>query len=122
MKHIRAYRGVLQKDECICKILRTLQPKYATMVLVIEDLRIRDKMDVSLNSLVGNLTTFELRKFDKSQLPKVETTLKASVVPTKIQKGKEEASTSKYKRELKSLYVEELEQEELEGLLVKMNG
>ena len=87
--------GVIQENECMRKNLRTLQHKYAIRVSTIQEMRIIDEMEVSLHALVKKLTIFELRKFDHSQPPKVETTFKASATQVVIQKGREEASISR---------------------------
>lgn len=62
-------------------MLRTLLLKYSIRVSTIHELRIINKMEVSLDALIGKFTTFELRKFDHSQPPSVETTFKALVSP-----------------------------------------
>lgn len=82
----------------------------------IQELIIINKIEISLGALVGKLTAFELSNFDNGQPPKVETTFKASVAPNETQKGREEERTSRYKRELEILYVEE----DLEALFTKI--
>lgn len=48
----------MKEGECVSKILRTLQPKYVIRVLAIQEMRIIDKMEVSLDALIGKFTTF----------------------------------------------------------------
>lgn len=114
MLAIRVCRGVIIEEECVRKILRTWLPKYAIRVSTIQELRTIDKMEVSLNVLIGKLTAFELSNFDNSQPPKVGNAFKASVALGATLRERGEASTSKYMRELESLYAEEAEQEEVE--------
>ena len=69
-------------------------------------------------AMKGNFTMFELSNFDNNQ-PKVEAAFKSLVSLTTTQRGKEQESTSRYRRDLESLYVEEVEQENMEGLFTK---
>ena len=48
----------------VSKVLRTLIHVYAMRVLVIQEMRCNPKNDITLDALVGRLTTFELDNFD----------------------------------------------------------
>ena len=48
----------------LSKVLRTLLPIYAIRVFAIQELRCIPRNDLTLEGLVGRLTTFELSKFD----------------------------------------------------------
>lgn len=68
--------------------------------------------------MIGKLTACKLSNFDNSQ-PKGEAAFKASIALVAPNKGKVVESTSKNKRDLESLFAEEVEQEELEALFAK---
>ena len=73
----------LMKSDVIIvnKVLRTLLPIYEIRVLYIQEMRRDPKNDITLDTLVGRLTTFELDNFD-NYLPgsrNIESTFKAKL-------------------------------------------
>ena len=61
---IRALGGKIDDVIVVNKVLRTLLPIYAIRVLAIQEMRCDSKNDITLDALVGRLTTFELDNFD----------------------------------------------------------
>ena len=57
---IRGAIGTIDDDTIQCKVLRTLLPVYAIRVYAIQELRCILSNNLSLEGLVGRLTTFEL--------------------------------------------------------------
>ena len=77
IKEVNAIRGATGKiddDTVLSKFLRTLLPIYAIRVSGIQELRC-----ISLEGLVGRLTTFELSNFDNYKPEKIESSFKAKV-------------------------------------------
>ena len=61
---IRGADGPIDDDTVLSKVLRTLLPIYAIRVFAIQELRCISRNNLTLEGLVGRLTTFELSKFD----------------------------------------------------------
>lgn len=61
---IRALRGKIEDEIIVKKVLGTLLPIYAIRVSSIQEMRCDPKNDMTLDALVGRLTTFELDNFD----------------------------------------------------------
>ena len=64
---VNAIRGATSKiddDTVLRKVLRTLLPIYAIRVSAIQELRCMPGNELTLEGLVGRLTTFELSNFD----------------------------------------------------------
>ena len=59
---IRASRGKIEDIIIVSKVLRTLLPIYAIRVLAIQEMRCDPNNQISLDALVGRLTSFELDK------------------------------------------------------------
>lgn len=62
---IRASRGKIDDDTIINKVLRSLLPIYAIRVSAIKEIRCNRVNNLTLDTLVGRLTNFELDNFDK---------------------------------------------------------
>ena len=61
------------------KVLRTLLPIYAIRVFAIQELRCIPGNDLSLEGLVGRLTTFELSNFNNYKPDNSESAFKAKI-------------------------------------------
>lgn len=61
---IRCLSGQLDDDIFNSKFLRTLLPIYAIRVSAIQELRCVPGNNLSLEGIIGRLTTFELSNFD----------------------------------------------------------
>ena len=60
---IREVGGDIYDDTMISKVLRTLLLIYAIRVSAIQELRCTPSNDLTLDSLIARLTTFELSNF-----------------------------------------------------------
>ena len=60
---IRASRGEI-KEIVVSKVLRTLLPIYAIRVSTIQEMRCDPNSKITLDALVGRLTSFELDNYD----------------------------------------------------------
>ena len=76
---IRGFGGVLEEDTVVSKILRTLLPTYAIRVSAIQEMREVANKNVTLDSLIGRLISFEMNNFDNSVLPNIESAFKSSL-------------------------------------------
>ena len=76
---IRGANGIIDDDTVLNKVLRTLLPIYAIRVFAIQELRCIVGNDLTLEGLVGRLTTFELSNFDNYKLENIESTYKAKL-------------------------------------------
>lgn len=68
---IAAIKGaceIIEGNTVVSKMLRTLPNRYAIRVCTIQELRIIDKRNMSIDSLIGRLTTFKLSNCENSQL------------------------------------------------------
>ena len=61
---IKTSRGKIEDVTVVRKILRTLLPIYAIRVLAIQEIRCDLNNKITLDALVGRLTTFELDNYD----------------------------------------------------------
>ena len=59
--------------------MRTLLPIYAISVFAIQELRCISRSNLTLEGLVGRLTTFELSNFDNFKSDNVESSFKAKL-------------------------------------------
>lgn len=63
----------------VSKIIRTLLPTYAIRVSSIQEMGVVVNNNVTRDSLIGRLISFEINNFDNSVLPKIESTFKYSL-------------------------------------------
>ena len=61
---IKAFGGDIEEKIVVSKVLITLLPIYAIRVSTIQEMRCDPNNKISLDALVGRLTTFELDNFD----------------------------------------------------------
>ena len=61
---IRASRGEIKDRIFISKVLRTLLPIYAIRVSFIQERRCEENHKITLDVIVGRLTTFQLDNYD----------------------------------------------------------
>ena len=61
---IRASGGKIDDTIVISKVLKTILPIYKIRVLDIKEVRCDPNINITLDSLVGRLTSFELDNFD----------------------------------------------------------
>lgn len=76
---IRGLDGVINEDTMVSKILRTLFPIYAIKIFAIHENRSTPNNTLTLDNLIGKLTTFELNNYDNSVVPNVESTFMTSL-------------------------------------------
>ena len=57
---IRGEGGIIEEYIVVSKILRTLLPIYAIIIFAIHEMRSAPRSTLTLDSLIGNLTNFEL--------------------------------------------------------------
>ena len=76
--------------------LRTLLPIYEIRVSTIQELRVIPRTKLSLEGIVGRLTTFELSNFDNYRPENIESTFKALLLL-----DTEEVKPKKKKRKVK---------------------
>lgn len=105
-------RDEISKETMINKVVRTLLPLYSIRVPTIQELRSTPSNDLTLVSLVGRLTTFELANFDNYSLTNVESSLKKKLTLDGSRKGKKRKHVN-----IDSESNEELD--ELEALLAR---
>lgn len=108
---IKVVGGIINDEDVVSKALRTLLPIYAIRVSSIQEFRAILGNVLTLDALVGSLTTFELSNFDNS-LPKVENVFKSSLNIGSSRKDKcsrDESDSSSNEKEL----------DELEALLAR---
>jgi len=72
---IRCAGGVLDEDEIVAKVLRSLPPTYKHKVTAIKE--IKSLTTITRDQLVGKISTFKLAKFGDA-LPKTESAFKAN--------------------------------------------
>lgn len=90
VRDIKSAGGKMEDSTVVSKVLRSLLLVYAIRVAAIQELRSIDKTKVSLDSIIAQLTAYELNSFD-GRVQKTESTFRAFAAPSR--KGKE-ASTS----------------------------
>lgn len=66
MSAIRVVGGIISDSEVVSKVLRNVLPFYAIKVSVIQEVRALSGNVLTLDSLVGQLTAFELRNYDNN--------------------------------------------------------
>lgn len=119
---IKSVGGTVVEDRVVSKMLRTLLPSYSIRVSSIQELRSVSKDKVTVDSLIGMLTNFELNIFDNS-VPKVESTFKASISNALARKGKDVYHNHEYRSSHHGGGNEEVDDEhnlmEIKALLVK---
>lgn len=86
---IKSAGGKIEDDTIVSKMLRTLLPAYAIKVSAIQELRSVSSDKVTIDSLIGKLTTFELNSFDNTISKVCVSTFKASISGTPVRKGKD---------------------------------
>ena len=96
----------------IRKVLRTLLPFYAITVSTIQELRCTLGNNLTLEGVVGILTTFEMSNFDNYTLTTIESSLKSQLILSK-KKGKHVKNES-------DNYDDEID--ELEAIIRKIIG
>lgn len=74
---IRASNRVIDDETIISKILKTLLPVYAIRISAIHETRATSNL--TLDTLIGKLTTFELNNFDNSVVTSVESAFMTSL-------------------------------------------
>lgn len=120
---IKSVGGKLEEDDVVSKILRTLLPQYAIRVSAIQELRSLGIVSVSLDSLIGKLTAFELRNYDNS-VPKIDVAFKACMISAPTRRRKETGNNSTirtgHSHECDNLLSKEREQDEIEALLARI--
>lgn len=114
---VKGVGGTLTNEEVVSKILRTLSSQYVIWVSSIQELGSILNNVLTLETLIGKLTAFELSNYDNS-LPTIETAFKSSLNIGTSRKDKEIHSSS-CGSDYDSILTEEREQEELEALLAK---
>ena len=75
---IRGATGHIDDDTILSKVLITLLPIYAIRVFLIQELRCIPGNNLTLEGLVGRLTTFELSNFGNYKLESLELLSKLS--------------------------------------------
>lgn len=74
---ITASDGVIDDETVISKILKTFLLVYAIKISTIHETRATSNL--TLDTLIGKLTTFELNNFDNNVVPSVESTFMSSL-------------------------------------------
>ncbi|GLJ36684.1 hypothetical protein SUGI_0738180 [Cryptomeria japonica] len=85
---IKSVGGKIEDDTIVSKMLRTILPTYAIRVSSIQELRSVSSDKVTIDSLIGKLTTFELNSFDNSISKTSKSAFKASIAGSPMSKGK----------------------------------
>jgi hypothetical protein len=112
---IQGSNGQIEDEIVISKVLRTLFPIYVIIVSSIQEMRCTPSNNLTLEGLVGRLTTFELFNFDNFKFENVEFAFKAKLTlkePKYKKKKKVKPSASDSDRDDEEL-------EELEALLAR---
>lgn len=102
---IKVVGGVISDTKVVSKVLITLLPMYAIIFFAIQEVRSMPGNDLTLDGLVGHLTTFELSNFDNS-VPTFENTLKTSLTIGSSKKEKSTMDESETKSEDKIVDIE----------------
>ena len=114
---IRALGGKIEDETIVSKVLRTLLPIYVIRVSAIQERRCEENYNITLDALVGRLTTFKLDNYE-NYVPtskNIESTFEAKL---SLKKGKKI-------KDIQSESEEELEEssnsdlEVIEALLAK---
>lgn len=88
VREIKSVGGTVEDTIVVSKVLRTLLPVYAIRVAAIHKLKFIDKKKVTLDSIIGKLTAFELNSFDGS-VQRSEFAFRASVSTPLVRKRRE---------------------------------
>ena len=97
-------------SKIVSKILRTLLPIFAIKSSDIQEIRSMNGNDLTLDCLVGQLTTFELRNYDNNMVP-IGNAFKYSLT---IDSSKKEKSS---KDEIESKYEDDMD--DIEAFLAR---
>lgn len=62
---IRGANGIIDEENIIGKVLRTLRPIYAIKILAIQESRCNSANALTLEGLIGKPTTFQVSNYDK---------------------------------------------------------
>ena len=120
VSEIRSANGVLDHETVNRFFLRTLLPIYAIIVSAIQELRCIPGTKLTLEGIVGRLTTFELSNFDNYRPKNLESTFKAKL----LLKDTKEVKPMKKKRKIKyassDSNTDEEDVEQLEALLARI--
>ena len=73
----RGENGIIEDENMIKKVLRTLLPIYAIRVFSIQEPRYTPGSDLTLEGLVGRLITFKLSNFDNFKFENIDSAFKA---------------------------------------------
>ena len=78
---IKAFGGEIKEEIVISKVLKTLLPIDAIRVSTIQERRCKENHNITLDAIVGRLTTFELDNFDNYVLASknIESTFEAKL-------------------------------------------
>ena len=102
---IKESRGDIDDKIIVSKVLRTLLPIYAIRVSTIQEMRCDQNSNITLDALVGRLTTFELDNYD-NYVPSskgIESVFEAKLsLKKKIKKSKANQSRSEEEDSLDS--------------------
>ena len=85
---MRGANGTIDDETVVRKVLRTHLPQYAIRVSTIQELRCILGNVITLEGLVGRLTTFELNNFINVSTKNVETDFKAKLIISDLKDGK----------------------------------
>lgn len=121
---IRGENGAIDDETIIGKVLRTLRLIYAIKISAIQESRCNSANVLTLESLVGNLTAFELSNYDNftvGRIGNVESAFKSQLVLNKPKKEKERCiSVSESESESESdSDISDEELEDLEALMAR---
>lgn len=83
---IRGANGKIEDETIIRKVLRTLLPIYAIRVSTIQELRCTLGNALTLEGVIGRLTTFEMSNFDNYTPTTIEYAFKSQLVLSKKEK------------------------------------
>ena len=116
---VNGIRGVVGKIDdgiVLSNVLRILLPIYAIRFFVLQELRCIQGNDLSLEVLVGRLTTFELSNFDNYKPEKIESPFKSKV---SLKEPNETKKKKKKKYVCNDSDTDEEDVEQLEALLAR---
>ena len=85
---IKSATGKIDDDTILRKVLKTLLPKYIIRVSTIQELRCIQGNDLSLEGLVGRLTSFDLSKYNYYKVESLETSFKAKFLMRRSRRRK----------------------------------
>ena len=90
--YMKASGGKIEDERVVSGFIRTLLPKYVIKVSTIQEMRCNPKNDITLDVVVGRLTTFELDNYDKyvPSSSNLESTFEAKLLLKKKAKNSKE--------------------------------